>query len=115
MIVVGDIKEDFLGTPIEVFEKAIDLSKEKNFCLHTNDAMFVEALEVLCGEKNISIFIKRGEKYTEVSFLVAYNYLGDVYDYVDKIRGIKIARGKITDDFLSKCVKDYEERWKKYE
>ena len=52
-IICGEIREDFMDTPINIFKKAVELSKIDSFTVKTNNPQLVEALEVLCGEKKI--------------------------------------------------------------
>lgn len=86
-IIFGEIEEDFHGTPIELFKKAIELSKLDEFIVHTNNPQFIETLEVLCGADNITTIIKLDYEYIEIDDIYAvYNYVGDLYDVLNSIR-----------------------------
>lgn len=85
-IIIGEIEEQIIGNPIKNFEKAIALSKKENFEVHTNDMLFVETLEVLCGESNIHIYFKADDEYFEMDCISAYDYLGDLYRILNSIR-----------------------------
>lgn len=119
-IICGEIvgNETFSGTPIECFKEAVRLSKQDGFTVLTNDAMFIEALEVLCGEENIDVYLFLNGVFKKVSFLYAYNYLGDVYDIIDKIRGRNIAlhvEGEdfksVDNSFIDKEITNYVEKY----
>lgn len=113
-IFVGEIKYnafELLGTPIELFKKAYQISKLDSWSIFTNNPQFIEALEVLCGEENIKIYLKLNGKCEEVSFFEAYNYLGDVYDIINRIRIKKDLGGDITDEWINYQVKKYNEKY----
>lgn len=113
-IVVGEIKYnafELLDTPIELFKKAYEISKLDSWSIFTNNPQFIEALEVLCGEENIKIYLKLNGKCEEVDFFEAYNYLGDVYDIINRIRIKKDLGGDITDEWVSYQVKKYNEKY----
>ena len=111
-IIIGEINnESFHGTPIDIFKWAILLSKQDVFIVYTNNPQLVEALEVLCGEDNVDVYLKLHFKYTKLSFWEAYNYLGDVYDFIDYIRGMRYVGGKITDNDLYKQINEYNEKY----
>lgn len=96
-IICGEIDEATIkGTPIEVFKFAIELAKRDDFIVETNNPQLVEALEVLCGEKNIDFYISmNGELIKEESVVKIYNYLGDIYNIINQIRFIR----DLEDDF----------------
>lgn len=117
-IIIGNVKEDFSDTPINIFKKAIELSKQDKFILHTNNPLLVEAIEILCGEENITILLKH--KYLhleELDCIEAYNYLGDVYDILNGMRFLKEIKSdfdddyELSDEYLEKEIKEYEEKW----
>ena len=113
-IIIGDVHNDYVHkTPIEFFELAVKLSKKKDFIVHTNNPQFVEALEVLCGENNINVYRRFGDKCDKVSFKEAYDYLGDVYDIVDLIRFKRCDNYKYFDDygFIEQQIIDYKRKW----
>lgn len=112
-IIVGEIaKESYYGTPIEMFERAITLSKRDSFEICTNNPQFLEALEVLCGEKNIEVYLKISGEYKYVDVITAYNYLGDLYDTIDSIRALYTLDDKSAeDDFLNKEMRRYNEKY----
>ena len=66
-IFIGDVEENVLGTPIMKFKKAFELSTRNDFNVSTNDAQFIEALEVLCGENNIT----ENDKYKNEQLLLS--------------------------------------------
>ena len=110
-IFVGEIKkESFYGTPIEMFKNAVSLSKCDKFSISTNNPQFLEALEVLCGEDNIDVFLILNEEYRHVNVVTAYNYLGELYDTIDAMR-IARMRGTDIDDVLDVYVDKYNEKW----
>lgn len=120
-IVIGDIIDNKCNncTPIEIFEKAVKLSKQKNFTVYTNNPQFVEALEVLCGENNIEIFRRIDGRDIEIDFQTAYNYLGDVYDIINCLRFDKqLKLGHDEDncyydewETIEKEIIDYKRKW----
>lgn len=118
-IFVGDIEEEtYYGTPIELFKKAIEISKEECFIIETNNPQFVEALEVLCGEENIEFYICtdghscKVDRATEV-----YNYLDDVYNIINSLRfAIQLKDDFDEDyDFTDEILKEIEEYEIKYQ
>lgn len=118
-IICGEItnKREYiwLDTPIEIFRKAVSFRLLDDFTVYTNNPQLVEALEVLCGEDNVSIYIKLNGKCTEVSFSEAYHYLGDVYDIINRIRfhqEILEDFGEVCDfDYYQNQIKEYEDKW----
>lgn len=113
-IVIGEIKYnafELLDTPIELFKRAYKISKLDSWSIFTNNSQFIEALEVLCGEENIKIYLRLNGKCEEVDFLEAYNYLGDVYDIINRIRIKKDLGGDITDEWVNYQVKKYNEKY----
>lgn len=119
IIIIGDIWEQYVQyTPIEIFEQAITLSINKGFIVQTNNPQFIEALEVLCGEKDIDIYIQlKNKEKKKISFLTAYDYLGDVYDIIDEIRGKNIAQQKNSfernypnEQWLKKKIEEYKNK-----
>lgn len=117
-IFVGEVEEQYFGTPIDIFKEAIGLYTKRNedFEVYTNNPQFVEALEVLCGENNIDIYIILDGVNYEVSFQKAYDYLGDVYDIINSIRFSKTLKEE-EDDYYSDItlvfndIKEYEDKW----
>lgn len=121
IIIIGDIWEQYVQyTPIEIFEEAIMLSISKGFIIRTNNAQFIEALEVLCGEKDIDIYIQlKNKKKKKISFLTAYDYLGDIYDIIDEIRGKNIAQQRDSfkinyqnEQWLNKKIEEYKKKYR---
>lgn len=113
IIIIGEIaKESYYGTPIEMFERAIILSKMDSFEICTNNPQFLEALEVLCGEKNIEVYLKISGEYKYVNVVTAYNYLGELYDTIDAIRILYALDDKsVEDDFLNEEMRKYNEKY----
>lgn len=114
IIVIGEIegKETSMPCiPIEKFKKAYNLSKIDNWIIYVNDAQFIEALEVLCGEENIKVYLTINEKYEEISFLTAYNYLGDIYDIIDVIRIKNSFDEEITDEWIQNELNEYTKKY----
>ena len=107
---IGDIDECFNGNPLENFKEALELSKQDDFYVQTNNAQVIEALEVLCGEKNIKICLRLYGKITEIKFITAYNYIGDFYDIIDCIRLSHIFGDKIN-DMIDDFVEEYEDKY----
>ena len=110
-IIIGDVHNDYVHkTPIQFFELAVKLSKKKQFIVHTNNPQFVEALEVLCGENNVNIYRKFGDRCDKICFKEAYDYLGDVYDIVDLIRLKREDNDTYFDDyeFIKPQIIDYK-------
>ena len=114
MILIGEIKEDILDTPINVFKKAIELSKQDKWVVRTNYPQLVEALEVLCGEDDIDVYLVYDDKLHELEFIEAYGYLGDVYHIINSIRFLKDICLEDADYELSEYIKEYEEKWCAY-
>ena len=112
-IIVGEISEDYYSTPIYIFKKAIELSKQDEFQVHTNNPQLVEALEVLCGEDNVKVYLTLNGLCKRITFLEAYNYLGDVYDIIDRIRGFNLAGAPIDEDELSFFIEEYNKKYSK--
>lgn len=112
-IFIGDIRESFNDTPLKIFRQAIELSKKDSFIVYTNNPQFVEALEVLCGEENVDVFLRLYGETVEVSFLMAYNYLGEFYEIIDFIRIANV----MDDDYVSVMesvenqIDDYENKY----
>lgn len=118
IIIIGSINESFKGTPSQLFKRAVELSKQEDFVVYTNNPQFVEALEVLCGANNVKIYIHLEGKYIEVDFFTAYNYLGDIYDTINAIRFKKQIKHVDEDDipfndyeFLENEINEYEEKY----
>ena len=112
-IIIGEIKEQYNNTPINIFKKAVEISKQHSFEVHTNNPQLVEALEVLCGEDNINIFLKReNSELEEMNILEAYDYLGDVYDIIDYLRCYKLLEENINDNVFEEQISKYEKKWK---
>lgn len=113
-IFVGEIKYnafELLDTPIELFKRAYKISKLDSWSVFTNNPQFIEALEVLCGEENIKIYLKLNGKCEEVDFLEAYNYLGDVYDIVNRIRLKRNLDSEITDEWINHQINEYNKKY----
>lgn len=112
-IIVGDFAEETIkGTPSDVFKNAIRLSKEKEFEIHTNNPQLIEALELLCGEENIEIFLTQNNKMKRISFIEAYNYLGDIYDIINYMRFTKDLDGEISYSIIDEEIKEYDDKWR---
>lgn len=118
-IIIGNVREEFYDSPIRMFEMAVRLSKQNDFTVRSNNAQFIEALEVLNGEENVIVCVQtyhNPSKLVEISFQEAYNYLGDVYDIINTIRFTKeICDDKLSDDDLINEIKEYREKWKGFE
>ena len=109
-IICGEIEETLTGTPIEIFKKAVKLSKIENFRIKTNNPQFIEALEVLCGEENIRYFIYMNNEYCEQERAMdIYNYLGDVYDIINSLRFQRDLADEFDDSFTFDDDKIQEE------
>lgn len=114
-IIIGHIHECYhYEPPIKTFEKAYQLSKQDDFEIYTNNPQLIEALEVLCGAENIEIYMWLKHKITKISETVAYDYLCDVYEIIDFLRGYSLANGKVTDELINQKIKEYEEKYMKY-
>ena len=117
-IYIGEIgEESYTDTPIEIFKIATVLAKQDDFDVFTNNPQFVEALEVLCGEDDISVYLLLDGKYEELDFFQAYNYLGDVYDIINALRfHVEILddynHGYEDEDFIEDSIIEYEEKWR---
>lgn len=113
-IIIGNIgRESFQGTPIELFEKAIELSKLDSFEVSTNNPQFLEALEVLCKEENLDVYLNVG-LFEDIPITIdtAYDYLGDIYSIINYIRAIMITKGSVGENYLNNKIKEYKEKWK---
>ena len=109
-IVCGEIETDkqFLDTPINVFKKAVRLSKKDNFCVKTNNPQLVETLEVLCGEENINFYICINNVYNKQDNVRdVYHYLGDVYQCINSLRIQRDFDDEITDNDIQKEIDEY--------
>ena len=118
IIIMGDIVvEEFSKTPLDNFKKAIRLSQsDDNFLVYTNNVMVVETLEVLCGEENINIYLKKGNKNVEIEPATAYNFVGDIYRIINSLRFQKELNEDIGLCFKLKSVdEDIKEYIKKYD
>lgn len=111
-IFIGEVEESFQDTPIDIFKWAIRLSREDKFIVRTNNPQLVEALEVLCGEANVDVYLKLDFKTVKVSFITAYNYLGDIYDTIDAIRIKKGVGEDVTDEWINKEIQEYKNKYK---
>lgn len=113
-IIVGEIKSRdifvFL-TPVQRFKKAYEIAKIDDFIIETNDAMMIETIEVLCGEKNIQVYLKIDGKLKEIGVIDAYNYIGDLYDVVDHMRAKRILDREITDSWFERQCEKYIKEW----
>lgn len=113
-IIVGEIEGKELlmpCTPIDKFKKTYKLSKIDNWVIYVNDAQFIEALEVLCGEENIKVYLTINGKCEEITFMTAYNYLGDVYDFINTIKIKKAFDEEITDEWIQHRIKEYNQTY----
>lgn len=98
-----------MDTPINIFKKAVELSKTDSFTVETNNPQLVEALEVLCGEKNIVFIIRSGgENYQQDTAMAVYEYLGDVYDIINSLRFQQELDMQITDKCIEDEINEYE-------
>lgn len=112
-IIIGDFTEETIrGTPSDVFKNAIRLSKEKEFEIHTNNPQLIEALELLCGEENIEVFLSQNDKMKKISFIEAYNYLGDIYDIINYMRFTKDLDGEISYSIIDEEIREYDDKWR---
>lgn len=108
-IICGEIHETIMDTPINVFKKALELSKEEDFSIETNNPQFVEALEVLCGEENIDYyFFLNGEFIKEESVKQVYDYLGEVYNIINTIRFCDDIDCPADEESILEEIKEYE-------
>lgn len=110
-IVCGEIDTDdeWIGAPIDVFKKAVLLSKRDSFCVKTNNPQLVETIEVLCGEDNINFYIYiDGKYYKEEDVYAIYNYLGDVYDILNVLRMERDLNEDISDEIILQEIAEYE-------
>lgn len=120
-IIMGEITEDITGTPIAKFKKAITLSQHEAFIVYTNDPQFVEALEVLCGEKNIQVYLKLNGSCKKITVHEAYDYVGDIYHIINYTRFNHELQEDDNDsftvdyDYLNKQIEEYENKFKKLE
>ena len=117
-IIIGNVREEFRDSPIRMFQMAIRLSKQNDFTVRSNNAQFIEALEVLCGEENIIICFQtfhNPSKLIEIDFRMAYNYLGDVYDIINSLRIGMQFDDEIDWDKLESEIRTYQNRWEKFE
>ena len=111
-IIIGNVREEFTGSPSSIFQMAVRLSKEKDFTVSSNNPQFIEALEVLCGEENVSVFFKSYNasfKLVELTFQEAYDYLGEVYDIIYRIRWD--SSGEPDYDRISEGIMEYNKKW----
>ena len=108
-IIIGVFTEETIrGTPSEVFKNAVRLSKEKDdFEIYTNNPQLVEALELLCGEENIEVFLNQ----KQISFIEAYRYLGEIYDIINHMRLARNLDDEISYEIIDKEIKEYDKRW----
>lgn len=117
-IIIGNVREEFYDSPIRMFQMAIRLSKQNDFTVRSNNPQFIEALEVLCGEENIVICFQTFHnlsKLIEIDFRMAYNYLGEVYDIINKLRMDMDFDDEIDWDGLESRIRTYQNRWEKFE
>lgn len=112
IIVIGDIIEpSFVQTPIKVFKKAYDLSKQEEWVVFTNNPQFVEALEVL--NDDVKIYLRLNGREEEIDVIEAYDFLGDVYDIIRSIKIRKELEVDITDEWIEHQTKEYDMRYMK--
>ena len=113
-IIIGEIKEETrYDTPIELLKWAIQLSKEDEFSIQTNNPQLVEALGVLCGTDNVNVYLQLDDEIVEIGFEIAYEYLGEIYPILDLIRIIKSDENTGDDDLLSlHMIKEYEDKYR---
>lgn len=111
-IIIGNVREELYDSPIRMFKMAVRLSKKDNWTVSTNNPQFIEALEVLCGEENIDVYFKEynSNKIKVITFQEAYDYLGDVYDIINSIRG-DVFFDRLNDDDVVGEIRKYEEKW----
>lgn len=115
-IFIGEIEESLTGTPIERFKKAFEIYKD-DFKVYTNDVLFLETLEVLCGEDNINVYLCLNDKYEEITCMEAYEYVGDIYSILNRIRFSKELKqdlGEFTEFNINSIkleIKDYEKKF----
>lgn len=108
-IIVGEIEEEFQGTPLHVFKKAMKISEFDDFIIHTNNPQVVETLEVLCGEANIEYYIKQdGDLFQQYDVRKIYNYIGDIYDIIDGLRLDREFDNEITEETINEEILEYE-------
>lgn len=116
-IVIGDTREDYVGAQIDLFMIAMRLSEQSEIIVHTNNPIFVEALEVLIGEDNLYFYLHLDGKYEEVDKYEAYDYLGDVFRIINGLRfEIEINEDcyneiKYDKKQLYDTIAEYNERW----
>lgn len=110
-IICGEINSDdeWIGAPIDLFKKAVLLSKMDTFCIKTNNPQLVEAIEVLCGKNNINFYIYIDGKYYKQDRVESiYDYLGDVYGILNSLRLELEFEEDITDEVILKEIAEYE-------
>lgn len=110
IIVIGDIIEpSFVQTPIKVFKKAYDLSKQEEWVVFTNNPQFVEVLEVL--NDDVKIYLRLNGREEEIDVIEAYDFLGDVYDIIRRIKIKKDLDEDVTDKWIEHQIKEYNMRY----
>lgn len=111
-IIIGNFTEETIrGTPVNVFKNAVRLSEEKEFEIYTNNPQLVEALELLCGEENIEVFLSQNSKIRKISFLEAYQYLGELYNIINYMRLARNLDDEISYEIIDKEIKEYDDKW----
>ena len=113
-VIVGEIEDNYVKPPVEMFKLALKLSKMDKFLIKTNNPQFLEALEILCGEENLEVYLKLNGDCVEVDVMTAYNYLGDFYGTINVMRFRKeLSHKNLEDEFfeeeIEKYVKKYDE------
>ena len=115
-IIIGNVREEFYDSPIRMFKMAVRLSKQEDWTVSSNNPQFIEALEVLCGEEKVEVYFKKfnSNKMQLITFKKAYDYLGDVYDIINKIRREQFF-DRMTDETIIEEIKKYEQKWRELE
>lgn len=117
-IIIGEVIDEIKDTPLNNFKYAIELSQKENFSVYTNDVLFIETLEVLCGEDNLRIYLKLGNNCEEITCMDAYEFVGDIYRIINFIRFKRELTEDDTNDFIpnyeyiNTMIKDYETKFK---
>ena len=114
VIISGEIKDQFCGSPIEMFKKAVEISKEESFEIRTNNTQVIEILEILCGEKNIEYYIIQNDQlYKQNDVQNLYDYIGSIFHIINSIRfSIQLnGRGSNCYTQIKNEIKDYEDKF----
>lgn len=112
-IIIGEITETKIDTPINIFEWGLELAEQDEFDIQTNNAQLIELLELMCGEDNLECYIRLDSDYYKTNLLSAYNYIGELYDTIDSMRCCKILEDGINMNMIYEDLKEYKEKYSK--